>query len=116
MTWKAVRFVVLVLLAVIVIFPVVWVISTSFKTDLQIFAIPPMLFPHQPTGSRYAELWTYGLLAYLTNSVVVVICTAVVTIVIGTLAAFSLARFRLRVNGRPGCRSGFFRRGCSPPS
>ena len=95
MTAKIIRYVVLLLLAVIVIFPVVWVISTSFKTDVDIFAIPPMLVSPHPTGSRYAELWTYGLLAYLANSVVVVISTAVITIVIGTLAAYSLARFRL---------------------
>ena len=95
MTWKVVRIVLLLLAAVIVIFPVVWVISTSIKTDVQIFAIPPILVPAHPTDSRYAGLWTYGLLAYLANSVIVAISTAVVTIVVGTLAAFSLARFRL---------------------
>ncbi len=95
MTWKVLRIVLLLVLAVIVIFPVVWVISTSIKTDVDIFAIPPMLIPHHPTDGRYTQLWTYGLLAYLTNSVIVAISTAVVTIVIGTLAAFSLARFRL---------------------
>jgi multiple sugar transport system permease protein len=95
MTWKVFRIILLLVAAVIVIFPVVWVISTSIKTDVDIFAIPPMLVPPHPTGSRYAELWIYGLLAYLTNSVIVAISTAVVTIVIGTLAAYSLARFRL---------------------
>ena len=73
----------------------VWVISTSVKSDVDIFAIPPILVPQHPTDGRYVQLWTYGLLAYLANSVIVAISTAVVTIVIGTLAAFSLARFRL---------------------
>ena len=95
MTWKVVRIIMLLLLAVIVIFPVVWVISTSVKSDVDIFAIPPILVPQHPTDGRYVQLWTYGLLAYLANSVIVAISTAVVTIVIGTLAAFSLARFRL---------------------
>ncbi len=95
MTWKALRIVLLLIAAAVVISPVVWVISTSVKTDVQIFAIPPILVPQHPTGNRYTELWTYGLLAYLANSVIVSICTAAVTIVIGTLAAFSLARFRL---------------------
>ena len=95
MTWKVFRIILLLVAAVIVILPVVWVISTSIKTDVDIFAIPPMLVPPHPTGSRYVELWTYGLLAYLTNSVIVAISTAVVTIILGTLAAYSLARFQL---------------------
>ncbi len=95
MTWKVVRFILLFLAALVVIFPVVWVISTSIKTDVQIFAIPPILVPAHPTGARYAGLWTYGLLAYFRNSLIVAVSTAVVTIAIGTLAAFSLARFRL---------------------
>lgn len=95
MTWRILRAVLLLFVAVIVIFPVAWLVSTSFKTDVDIFAILPMPFPQHPTGSRYAQLWTYGLLAYLVNSVIVAISTAVITIVVGTLAAFSLARFRL---------------------
>lgn len=95
MTWRIFRIILLLIGAVVVIFPVVWVISTSIKLDVDIFAVPPILVPHHPTGSRYAELWTYGLFAYLANSVVVAIFTAVITIIIGTLAAYSLARFRL---------------------
>jgi multiple sugar transport system permease protein len=95
MIWKVARIILLVLVAAVVIFPVVWVISTSFKTDLDIFAVPPMLVPHDPTVGRYTQLWTYGLLSYLANSVIVSISTAVVAIAVGTLAAYSLARFRL---------------------
>ncbi len=95
MTGKVVRYVVLSLAAIIVIFPIFWTISTSFKTDVQIFAIPPILFPLNPTGSRYSQLWTYGLLSYLRNSLIVAVSTAVVSIAIGTLAAYSLARFKL---------------------
>ncbi len=95
MTGKIIRYVVLVLSAVVVLFPVIWVVSTSFKTDVDIFAIPPQLVPAHPTDSRYTQLWTYGLLAYLLNSVIVAISTAAVAIALGTLAAYSLARFRL---------------------
>ncbi len=95
MTGKIVRHAVLIVLAVCVVFPIIWTISTSFKTNVQIFAIPPILIPTEPTTSRYTELATYGLFDYLVNSVIVAISTAVVTIVIGTLAAYSLARFKL---------------------
>jgi len=95
MTGKVVRYIVLVLSAVVVIFPIFWVIVTSVKNDIDIFNVPPIFIPTHPTGSRYAELATYGLFAYLVNSVIVAVSTAVVTIVIGTLAAYSLARFKL---------------------
>jgi multiple sugar transport system permease protein len=95
MTGKIVRYVVLIVSAIIVIFPVVWVVSTSIKSDVDIFAIPPILVPAHPTGARYADLWTYGLLAYLRNSLIVAVSTAAVAIVVGTLAAYSLARLPL---------------------
>lgn len=102
MIGKLLRFIVLTLVALIVIFPIVWTISTSIKNDVDIFAIPPMLVPPQPTGSRYSQLAVYGLFDYLRNSVIVAISTAVATITIGTLAAYSLARFKLpgKWNGR----------------
>ncbi len=102
MTWRVARFVLLLILAVIVIFPVVWVVSTSVKKDVDIFEVPPILVPAHPTGGRYTELWTYGLLAYLANSVIVSVSTAAAALVLGTLAAYSLARFRLpgKWNGR----------------
>ena len=95
MTGKVLRYLVLTLLGVVVVFPILWTISTSFKTDVDIFAIPPMMVPLKPTVSRYTQLATYGLFDYLLNSVIVAVSTAVTTIVLGTFAAYSLARFKL---------------------
>ncbi len=95
MTSRLLRLAVLLVSALVVVFPIVWVVSTSIKTDVDIFSIPPILVPKAPTLSRYAELVTYGLFSYLLNSVIVSISTALATIALGTLAAYSLARFRL---------------------
>lgn len=95
MTRKIVRYLFLVCVTVVVIFPIVWLISTSIKNDVDIFAVPPILIPPHPTARSYAGLVANGLFAYLRNSAIVAVSTSVVSIVIGTLAAYSLARFKL---------------------
>lgn len=95
MIGKVVRYVVLSVVLVIVIFPIIWLISTSIKNDVDIFAIPPILIPQHPTGQSYRGLVENGLFAYLLNSAIIAVSTSVVSIIIGTLAAYSLARFKL---------------------
>ena len=95
MIGRILRYPLLFVAALAVAFPIVWVISTSIKTQIDIFAVPPVLVPRHPTGSSYSDLVTYGLFSYLLNSAVVAAATVAVTIVLGTLAAYSLARFRL---------------------
>jgi multiple sugar transport system permease protein len=81
---------------VIVIFPFWWMVDTSLKHPVDIFG-GVTLYPHSPTGDNYRRLFdTYHFGSYLVNSVVVVTVSVAVSLAIGTLAAYSLARFRLR--------------------
>ncbi len=95
MTGKILRYVFLILVMIVVVFPIIWLISTSIKNDVDIFAMPPILVPSHPTGKSYVGLVDNGLFAYLLNSSIVAVATCLVSIVIGTLAAYSLARFKL---------------------
>ena len=80
----------------IVIFPFWWMVDTSLKHPVDIFG-GVTLYPHSPTGDNYRRLFdTYHFGSYLVNSVVVVTVSVAVSLAIGTLAAYSLARFRLR--------------------
>ena len=81
---------------VIVIFPFWWMVDTSLKHPVDIFG-GVTLYPHSPTGDNYRRLFdTYHFGSYLVNSVVVVTVSVVVSLTIGTIAAYSLARFQLR--------------------
>jgi multiple sugar transport system permease protein len=85
----------LAIILVIVIFPFWWMVDTSFKHPVDIFG-NVTLYPHNPTGDNYARLFdTYHFGSYLMNSVLVVTVSVVVSLTLGTLAAYSLARSEL---------------------
>jgi multiple sugar transport system permease protein len=80
----------------IAIFPFWWMVNTSFKQQIDIFG-GVTLYPHNPTLSNYRRLFdTYHFAEYLQNSLLVVSISVFVSLVLGTLAAYPLARFRLR--------------------
>ena len=81
---------------VFAIFPFWWMVDTSFKQPVDIFG-GVTLYPHHPTTTNYTRLFnTYNFASYLENSLIIVTVSVVVSLAIGTLAAYSLTRFHLR--------------------
>lgn len=81
--------------------PLYWMFSTSLKDDLEAGSITPTLWPHQPTGDNYVNLFTGSLTfeRYMINSLVTSAAAAVATVVIATLAGYSFSRVRYRLRG-----------------
>ena len=80
----------------VALFPFWWMLDTSLKQPIDIFG-GATLYPHHPTWDNYSRLFnTYHFAAYLENSIIIVIFSVTVSLVLGTLAAFSLTRFNLR--------------------
>jgi multiple sugar transport system permease protein len=75
--------------------PFVWLVLTSLKLPAELTAIPPKLIPSIHWGFYQSALEKYGLLHYIANSVIVAGTTTLVTIIIGSLAAYAMARFQL---------------------
>ncbi|MBW8003492.1 MAG: carbohydrate ABC transporter permease [Planctomycetes bacterium] len=93
----------MVIITMFVFFPIVWLVSTSFKNPVDMFAVPPIFVPANPSFDHYATLFfEAGIVKYILNSVIVAVSTTLLSLVAGTLAAYSLARFRLpyRMNER----------------
>lgn len=83
---------------VILLFPFYWMFITSIKPDSELYdmAQPPMQLL-KPTLEHYVYLIeNTRFLLWLKNSAVVAIVSSGISIVIGTLAAYSLARLRFR--------------------
>lgn len=77
------------------VFPVVWLVSNSFKTRLDMFAVPPIWLVDNPTWYNYVQTFIERpFLQYMWNSAVVAVGTTILSLVIGTLAGYALARFR----------------------
>ena len=79
----------------IALFPFWWLISTSLKRPVDIFS-GVSLVPARPTLGNYERLFgAYHMGSFLLNSLLVVTVAVAVSLVLGTLAAYALARFRL---------------------
>lgn len=79
---------------VFTLFPIYWIALNSFKTSLDIFAVPPVWFDFQPTGLHYiAAFVERPFLVFAFNSLVIAVGTTVFSIVFGTMAGYALARF-----------------------
>ena len=93
------KYVLLTIALVAALAPVYWMITISFKREVDQFALPPKWFVFTPTLEHYADAFinrSFG--QYLFNSLFVAVASTVCALVIGTLAAYALARFRLPWN------------------
>jgi len=71
-------------------------IITSLKTQVEVFAAPPTLYPQRPILANYVNLFMHrNLGAYLLNSVIIVTCSVSLAMATGSLAAYALARLQL---------------------
>jgi multiple sugar transport system permease protein len=92
--WPIGRILFIGLWLVFVLAPLYWVFVTSIKPSDDYLANPPVWFPDKPTISHYtAALFAYRGLQGLINSLIVSSAATVASTVLGTLMAYSLARF-----------------------
>jgi multiple sugar transport system permease protein len=88
------RFVFLAAFILFVLAPLYWMFITSIKPSDDYLAVPPVWFPSQPTLVHYtAALFAYRGLQGIVNSLIISISATVLSALIGTLMAYSLARF-----------------------
>lgn len=95
----AAKYALLIVALLIALLPVYWMITISLKAEADQFAVPPAWFAFKPTHDHYHETFfvrPFG--RYLLTSTVVAVISTALALAIGTLAAYSLARFKLRWN------------------
>lgn len=85
------------LYAIISLYPLLWMIFYSFKSNEEIFVTNPFGPPIQWQGSNYVNAWTqYDVPLYFRNSVIVGIAAVAITIVCAAMFTFAVARLRWR--------------------
>jgi multiple sugar transport system permease protein len=92
------NYLVLVLLACVFLFPLIWPLLNSVKSPAEAVAIPQSYFPSTITLDNYAELETYanGATQHATNSLIVATITVIGTIILSTLGGYGFARFSFK--------------------
>lgn len=95
---KAIIYIFLVLVAVIYIAPLLWVFMVSFKTNAEIFT-SPFALPESFYLDNFTFAWTAGKLGIATwNSFIVCTVTLILSMLIGSMAAFAIGRLRFKLS------------------
>ncbi|HEY9659413.1 MAG TPA: carbohydrate ABC transporter permease [Allocoleopsis sp.] len=80
--------------------PILWQVLTSVKVNPDIAAVPNVYFPSRYTLQHYVEIFhRRPFLSYMLNSAFVAATSTLLCLVLGTPAAYALARLRLRGEG-----------------
>ena len=80
------------------LFPVYWVVITSLKTRSEIYTRTPDLWPSNPQWGQYPRVLGEGHVGRaLMNSMIVASGTMIICLIVGAMAAYALARWRVRV-------------------
>jgi multiple sugar transport system permease protein len=82
-----------VVVVVLAVFPFYWLVTTSLKPGDQVATNPPVLIPNRVTLQNYLDVFTsQDIGRFALNSVVVSLASTALTVFIGSLAAYSLAK------------------------
>lgn len=86
---------VLIIVALLMIFPFLWLVSSSLKSQLEIFNYPPTWIPNEIMFQNYVEAMTFRPFPrYLTNSVAVAFLNVIAVVSSSSLCAYGFARIR----------------------
>jgi multiple sugar transport system permease protein len=84
---------ILVVFTALVLFPFYWLIASSLKAPPEMFHIPPIWVPAEPTLDNFARLFQGAFPTWFGNSAIVALSTTAVGLVLAALAAYSFSRF-----------------------
>lgn len=92
--WAVANTLIALLIVIVFLFPVYWLFAVSFKTPDEIFSYPPTWWPESLSFHNFFELFRGGDVRAIWNSLIIAGCSTIIAMLIGTAAAYSIARFR----------------------
>ncbi|WP_156252787.1 carbohydrate ABC transporter permease [Pseudactinotalea terrae] len=98
---RVVLYVLLIALSIPFVYPLLWMVLSSFKPANEIFAIPPTLLPTEWTLEGVSKIFTVMPFArqYL-NSLYIAAIVTVGSVLVGSLAGYAFARIRFPLSGK----------------
>ncbi|MFD1179101.1 carbohydrate ABC transporter permease [Paenibacillus puldeungensis] len=92
---KALTYIIVSLLAVVILVPFFWMVSTALQAEGDIFAWPPKWIPDPPQWQNFVEAWTaMPFNQFLFNTVFIVALGIIAELASTTIVAYGFARFR----------------------
>ncbi len=113
-TAAIITLILVIFLLVFVGFPLLWMMISSFKPGVELFTIPPKILPEKWSIEWYLQAFANeNVIHYFINSLYIASIVMVIDMVIGTLTAYSLTRFRYK--GRKALMMSVLASYCIPP-
>ena len=89
------RWILIIFFAVYTLFPLLWLFISSLKTNFEFIAGSPFALPKVPQWQNYINALTVaGLGRMLVNSVIIGLCATVFNIIVASMGAYCISRFR----------------------
>ena len=94
---SVIKYAVIILLAVVALIPFVWMVSASFKTNLEVFSIPMHWIPTEFHFENYRDIWSkVPLMTYFKNTAVVAVLVTIIQIITSSFAAYAFAKMQFK--------------------
>ena len=86
------------LVALIILFPIIWLVFSSFKQTGELFSYPLSLFPSKITFIHYQKVIRDGFFGYVFNSLFLAVVGTAITLIISAMCGYALAIYRSEVS------------------
>lgn len=84
--------------SLLMIFPFIWLVISSLKTEVELFEVPIKILPSSPTLQNYMDVIHDGsMLLYMKNSLITALLTTAIALIISIPAAYALAKIKFRL-------------------
>lgn len=83
--------------AIIFIFPIVWLLLSSFKSSTELFAYPLHLLPDKFTATSYINVMKNGFGVNIGNSFYLAVVGTIITLIISAMCGYALAIYRIEI-------------------
>lgn len=94
LTYTSVIYLLLIVGAVIMMMPFVYLVATAFMPASYVLSNPPAFIPTNPTVQNFLTVWTSGNFGrYFLNSAIVAITSTTITVLLSSMLAFAFARY-----------------------
>ena len=94
---KIIRTISMLVILLVIAFPFLWLIISSFKHEKDIISFPPRIFADSYTLDNYIKVWTtIPLLDYIKNTVIFAGGTVITSVLFDSLAGYAFARMRFK--------------------
>lgn len=98
--YKAILHGILAVIALIMMFPFLWMVSTSFKDNSSVFEYPPKLIPNPLVLTNYVNVFVkQPIVRSFFNSLFIAVINTAGVLLTSSMAAYSFARLRFRFKG-----------------